>query len=193
MTLFGAERPAAPIGRWIQPPNWLIPRPSEESRWRVFLKGVTQPAYIFVGRSLYSGTDRIRWLWRYRRAAALVLLVMTVSLLCSLSGIVAYRMWRVPDWVVQGALPGADTSARISTYRAAQAAVLGIVVQAAGGLALIAGLFFTWRLRLRKPRSQNDSRAALSNSPMSALKFELVEFRDWNALLWSDLRSICPY
>ena len=117
-------------------------------RWLAPILRITRTHGVFV-RAVYG------WRWSRRlgqrawrisaRPVSLALLVIVVVATVAASAIIGYRLWRVPGWILSGTTTADDAVGRIAAYRAAQASILGVLVQALGGLAIIAGLLFTWR------------------------------------------------
>jgi hypothetical protein len=100
-----------------------------------------------------------------------VLLLLIGSL--GTSGVMAYRLWRVPGWVLAGATSNEQTIARIATYRSAQASILSVLVQGLGELAIMAGLFFTWRQIRAGQEAQVSERYARAVEQMASERVEV--------------------
>jgi uncharacterized protein YjbI with pentapeptide repeats len=148
MRLFGSNPLPRPEFMPV-PPRWLasLLRSSlNEPGWKSRSKAWGNRAFVGTAYRWRTTKKGVRAAWRAGAGPlgiALVLLLLATTIVTS--GVIAYRLWRVPAWVLADSPTIEQRTSRISTYRSAQASILGVLVQAFAGLAIIAGLFFTWR------------------------------------------------
>lgn len=144
MPLFGEEPPSPQVVYSLAQPRILWPK-SGEPAWRGALKRSLTTLYFGCATTARRTSMALRPLLRWRKPVLFGISATIILVLFAIASVVAYRMWWVPAWVLDGAATSEHVASRIAAYRSAQGGVLSVLIQAAGGFALFAGLFFTWR------------------------------------------------